>query len=288
MQKVARPIGDFPAEASARVRYVLTDIDDTLTTNGYLSAAAYDALWELHFAGLRVIPVTGRPAGWCDLIIREWPVDAVIGENGAFVYFRPALIEQAASLGGDSDGEKDRITTFTHPSVADEAVRARLDEVREAVLSEVPRSRVARDQFARIFDLAIDFREDPPELPLAEAQRIKSICERFGAQAKISSIHVNAWFGEYDKLSMARLFLATYLGMNDLDLTESVVYCGDSPNDEPMFRFFPLACAVANVARYLEFMEYRPAFVASKAGGEGFAEIVRVLLDRRKKSAVVR
>ncbi|MDR0448042.1 MAG: HAD hydrolase family protein, partial [Treponema sp.] len=68
---------------AAGIRYVLMDIDDTLTTGGKLSAPAYTALWRLHEAGLKVIPITGRPAGWCDLIAREWPVDAVVGENGA-------------------------------------------------------------------------------------------------------------------------------------------------------------------------------------------------------------
>src|SRR6266536_6154077 len=66
------------------IRGVLTDIDDTLSTGGRVSAEAYAAMERLRRAGLLVIPITGRPAGWCDHIARMWPVDAVVGENGAF------------------------------------------------------------------------------------------------------------------------------------------------------------------------------------------------------------
>ncbi len=77
----------WPPAALARLRGLLCDIDGTITSDGRLSASAYAALEALQSAGLLVIPVTGRPAGWCDLIARFWPVAAVVGENGAF-YFR--------------------------------------------------------------------------------------------------------------------------------------------------------------------------------------------------------
>ena len=64
------PFAAFPAAARAGIRFVLTDIDDTLTTDGRLTAAAYGALERFAARGYRVIPVTGRPAGWCDLIAR--------------------------------------------------------------------------------------------------------------------------------------------------------------------------------------------------------------------------
>src|SRR5258707_4262848 len=76
-----RPLSEFPAALRAAIRFVLLDIDDTLTTDGRLSAAAYGALEDLSRRGLRLIPVTGRPAGWCDLIARFWPVDAVRSEE---------------------------------------------------------------------------------------------------------------------------------------------------------------------------------------------------------------
>lgn len=262
-----KPIEQLPKTTATRISIVLTDIDDTLTSAGYLQNEAYDALWQLHRAGLRVVPVTGRPAGWCDLIVREWPVEAVVGENGAFVFFR--------------DGDSGHIRTFIHPSVASPDIREKLKEVSEAVLSEVPGSRVARDQFARLYDLAIDFREDPPILSIAEAEKIKAVCERFGARAKISSIHVNTWFGEYDKVEMARLFLAQHWGMTLERQKDEVLFCGDSPNDEPMFEFFPNSCGVANIREYGHLLHHPPQYVAQADHGGGFAEIARTVLRKR-------
>ena len=81
------PIQQLDAQRISKIKYILCDIDDTITTKGKLTAEAYNAMWKLHDAGYKVVPVTGRPAGWCDLIIREWPVEAVVGENGAFVNY---------------------------------------------------------------------------------------------------------------------------------------------------------------------------------------------------------
>lgn len=260
------PFERMDAVTASKIRYVLCDIDDTITTCGKLTARAYAALWELHDAGVRVVPVTGRPAGWCDMIAREWPVRAVVGENGAFVFY----------------AEGERVRAFTHPSIPEGDARARLDAVRDACLARVPGCRVARDQFARVYDLAIDFDEDPPRLGLEAAKRIKAVCEEFGATAKISSIHVNAWFGDYDKLNMARLFLGEVLGEGNI--RESVLFFGDSPNDEPMFGFFPQSCAVANIAPFLGSLKSLPGYLAKGESGEGFTEAVRHFLGLRSGS----
>ncbi len=258
------PITNLTRDEARRVRTVLTDIDDTLTNGGKLPAEAYSALWRLRDAGIRVIPVTGRSCGWCDLIAREWPADAVVGENGAVVYYLD---------------ETGHLRVFTHPSVADPAVHDRLAAVRDACLREVAGCRVAKDQFSRVYDLAIDFAEEEPRLPLSDAERIRAVCERMGARAKVSSIHVNAWFGDYDKLSMAELFLSSVLGETDPRGTS--VFFGDSPNDEPMFAHFPLTCGVANVKKFASHMEHLPRFVTEKEGGYGFAEAAELLLRRR-------
>lgn len=206
-----RPVLEMTPAEAARIRFVLFDIDDTITTAGKLTAQAYSALWALADAGLRLIPVTGRPAGWCDLILRQWPVCAVIGENGAFVLH--------CVRGG-------RPETFTHPNAPADA-QARLAALRDAVLAAVPGCRIARDQFCRKYDLAIDFCEDAPRLPLSAAEEIRRVCEARGAHAKISSIHVNAWFGDYDKRSMAELFFREVLRE---DAVSQSIFFGDSPN----------------------------------------------------------
>jgi hypothetical protein len=262
---VMQPLEEL-TEAKRQLRFVLTDIDDTLTDHGKLGSPAYEAMWRLYDAGFILIPVTGRPAGWCDLIIRQWPVHAVVGENGAFVYY---------SEKKDSDL---KIKTIYHPEVAGEGVRRRLEDLKKKVLAEVPGSRVARDQFARQFDLAIDFREDPPDLGLEAAERIRQACEAEGAVAKISSIHVNAWFGNYDKTSMTKLFLNQVYGLDEGQIKSQVIFCGDSPNDQPMFSFFPFSCGVANLMDMLDYITVPPAYVTEARGGEGFVELANFLL----------
>jgi HAD superfamily hydrolase (TIGR01484 family) len=261
-----RPISTLGPDEAKAIRFVLMDIDDTITTGGKLLAESYGALWRLHDAGLVVVPITGRPAGWCDLIVREWPVDGVVGENGAFAYYL-------------DDGH--RRESF-HPAATIRNDAAVFSEMRQAVLEGVPESRVSKDQFSRLFDLAIDFAEEAPVLPLSDAGRIKTICEGFGARAKISSIHVNTWFGDFDKLSMAERFLAERFSYRSVEDIRSVMFFGDSPNDEPMFSHFPMSCGVANVRRYEAIMTSLPGFVANGEGALGFAEGVDYLLSVRK------
>ena len=258
------PIATMTAAEAAGVRYILMDIDDTLTTGGKLPASSYSALWKLKEAGFRVVPITGRPAGWCDLIAREWPVDGVVGENGALVFW-----EEPGSV----------LKSDYHPNAVknDHPVLAK---VKERALAEFPELRISKDQFSRVHDLALDFAEEEPVLPLSAAERIRRIAEEEGAEAKVSSIHVNIWMGKYNKLSMAEHFLAKHFGWQAGAGDGEVVFVGDSPNDEPMFKRFPLACAVANVRRYGDLVKHLPAYVASKESGDGFAEIAQTLINR--------
>ena len=260
--KNMRPVAELGPDEAKKIQNVLFDIDDTITTGGKLLASAYSSIWALHDAGLNVIPVTGRPAGWCDLIVREWPVTAVIGENGAFTYYF----------------ENGQLKTFLHPLVDPDA-QNKLRAVRDAALSAVPGCRVAKDQFSRIYDVAIDFREDEPRLPFEAADEICRVCREMGAEAKVSSIHVNAWFGKYDKVGMAKLFLSGVL--HDGDARAHTLFFGDSPNDEPMFEYFPSTCAVANIKPFVEKIASLPAYVTLACGSDGFAEGVGRLLSLR-------
>ena len=224
--KPLQPLADMLRSARLRIRGVLADIDDTLSTHGRLTAAAYAALERLRAAGKLVIPITGRPAGWCDHIARMWPVDGVVGENGAFYMHH-------------DDANRRLVRRF----IADAAERAenrdRLAVIGAKILREVPGAALASDQLYRETDLAIDFCEDVPPLPRAAIDRIVTLMEAEGMTAKISSIHVNGWFGAYDKLAMTRTLLSEVFAL-DLDAErERFVFVGDSPNDAPMFAFFP-------------------------------------------------
>ncbi|BBO70135.1 haloacid dehalogenase [Desulfosarcina alkanivorans] len=261
-----KPIQSFQRENKPGIRYVLTDIDDTLTVNGRLPAVVFAAMERLQGAGIRVIPITGRPAGWCDHIARMWPVDGLVGENGAFYFYY------------DRHGRK-MIRRFWKPAEERRTDRDRLDAIRETVLAEVPGCGVSADQAYREADLAIDFCEDVPALPAPSVAAIKAIFEAAGATAKISSIHVNGWFGAYDKLSMSRLMFKEVFDV-DLDaVRDRVIFCGDSPNDSPMFGFFPHSVGVANVRVFGTQLEAPPTWVTRAEGGFGFAEMVKILLD---------
>ena len=250
------------------VRGLFFDIDDTLTSEGRLTANAYAALERWQASGRLSIPITGRPAGWCDHIARMWPVDAVVGENGAF-WFRYERRRKCLEKRFLADAETRA------------ANRIRLADVCQRILSQVPGCAVASDQLYREADLAIDFCEDVPALPLKEAERIAALMRAEGMNAKISSIHVNGWFGDYDKLGMTRILAKEALGL-DLDAERShYVYVGDSPNDSPMFAWFPKSVGVANVRRYGALLVSEPAYVTRAESGEGFAELVNYLLDDR-------
>lgn len=268
--RTMRPLADFPQEQRRRVMVVLTDIDDTLTLDGRLPATAYAALERLSEAGLKVIPVTGRPAGWCDLIARLWPVDGVVGENGAF-YYRYDRAER-------------RMIRRYHATPEERADgRRRLATVEQRVLHEVPGCRIAADQPFREADLAVDFAEDVPALSADAIARIVGVFEEEGACAKVSSIHVNGWFGAYDKLGMARRILFDEFGLS-VDTpqeNERVVFVGDSPNDEPMFGFFRNSVGVANFAAFAATAVHPPRWLASHDGGRGFREVAECLLEAR-------
>jgi HAD superfamily hydrolase (TIGR01484 family) len=265
-----KPLSEFAPAAHAGMRGVFFDIDDTLTTHGRLTAEAYAALAQLRRHGLLAVPVTGRPAGWCDHIARMWPVDGVVGENGAF-YFTYDTVQHRLlkRFVADEGGE------------ARAARRAKLEEIAARIVREVPGSAPASDQRYREADIAIDFCEDVPPLPRAAVERIAALMRAAGLTAKISSIHVNGWFGGYDKLSTAKLFMRERFGI-DLDgARDAFVFVGDSPNDAPMFGYFPHAVGVANVRDFIGAMSSEPAFVTAKDCGEGFAEVVKMLVAAR-------
>jgi HAD superfamily hydrolase (TIGR01484 family) len=262
-----KALAEMPIEARSRIRGVLTDIDDTLTTHGRLFAASYTALERLRAAGMLVIPVTGRPAGWCDHIARMWPVDAVVGENGAFWFRhdskRGKLVKRYAVE------EKERLKRSK-----------KLREIAQKILDEVPGCALSSDQAYREADLAIDFREDVPELGREQVMRIVEIMEGEGLTAKVSSIHVNGWFGDYDKLSTTRRMLKEDFAI-DLDRDrdrEAFLFVGDSPNDQPMFAYFPQSVGVANVLEMADLMTDFPAWITQAPGAAGFAELAEALI----------
>ncbi|MBT6339627.1 MAG: HAD-IIB family hydrolase [Desulfobacula sp.] len=261
-----KPINDFPLEQRLGITYLLTDIDDTITNNGKIPACAFQAMENLDTAGIKVIPITGRPSGWCDHIARMWPVKGIVGENGAFYFVY-------------DNQTKRMIRRYFKPALEREQDQKKMTVIKEKILESIPGCVVSADQAYREADLAIDFAEDVPLLSQTDIDRIVDIFEQNGATAKVSSIHVNGWFGSYDKLSMTKI-LFTEIFKTDLDaIRQDVIFVGDSPNDEPMFEYFPNAVGVANVLAFEDRLSFKPAWITRGKGGIGFAQLAKILVS---------
>ena len=251
----------------AKVRGVCLDIDDTLSTQGKLTDSAYSSLWALKRAGFAVVPVTGRPAGWCDHFARFWPVDAIVGENGGFSFFM-------------EKGVRHRLNT---PGARSDA-KGLLAALGAKIRARFPQATWASDQPYRDYDLAIDICEDVPPWTVEDVQALLELCHAEGAHAKLSSIHVNAWFGDYDKRKGMEAWLNHGApGLNGpVPAWDEWLFIGDSPNDEPMFAAFRFSVGVANLARYLPTLTHPPRWLTSQESGAGFSEMAKYLISCRK------
>ena len=260
------PLQSLPRSVSRGLVGIFCDIDDTVTWEGRIVPAAFQALAAAHEAGLRVVPVTGRPAGWVDHVARMWPVDGCVGENGGLWFSM-------------EDSRMQR--RFLQSAAVRAANRARLEQLGARILAAVPGTALASDQPYRELDLAIDFCEDVPRLDDDAIDAIVAQFEQAGATCKISSIHVNGWFGDFDKHEGCRRFVSDRWG-EDLDAdADRWLYVGDSANDEPMFAGFPMSVGVANVREFLPRMQSGPRWITPSVGGHGLAELLdRVLAHR--------
>lgn len=264
------PLDALPPKLCRDLSILFSDIDDTLTTNGMLPESSYGALWDLARAGIRVVPVTGRPAGWCDHIARMWPVAGVVGENGAFYYAY--------------DRERRMMTRRQVPSEPGSASgREKLARAAARVLREVPGTAVAADQPFRVSDFAIDYCEDVPPLSQQGVDEICRILSEEGVHFKVSSIHVNFWLGSFDKLSGVRLYLSGEAIGTLEDTAEQTLFIGDSPNDEPLFAGFAHSIAVGNLRRFLPRLIHMPEFLTESDSAEGFREAADAILAKRAR-----
>jgi HAD superfamily hydrolase (TIGR01484 family) len=254
-------------EALADVAGVLTDIDDTLTTDGAITPDALQALAALRSAGLQVIAITGRPMGWSEPFARDWPIDAIVAENGAVALFREG---QGLAI------------EYAQDAATRERNAGRLHATAQRVLREVPGTTLSRDSAGRVTDIAIDHSEFAQLLP-AQIADVLRVMHAEGMHATVSSIHINGWFGEHTKLSGARWIVQRLLG-REVDAERARwVYVGDSTNDQAMFQHFPLSVGVANLLRFADELAVWPAYLTRGERGAGFAEVAAALISARSQ-----
>lgn len=251
-----------------KIELICTDVDDTITHEGKLIPEAYDALWRAKRAGIKVIIVTGRPAGWADQMARFWPVDGVVAENGALFFYMDYSSKQP---------QMKKIFAMDPASLTESHKKLKLIE--QEVLATVPGAKVAFDQSFRLFDLAIDFAEDVPFLGKDAIEKICSVYAKHGATYKVSSIHVNGWFGDFNKWDGIKLGYKTLYAKELEENLDYAIYCGDSPNDEPLFEKFKWSYGVANIKDFIDDFQYPPQIIGQREGGLGFVDLVNYLLD---------
>ncbi|NBX76378.1 MAG: HAD family phosphatase [Proteobacteria bacterium] len=258
------PLSQLPAQ---NIKAVFSDLDDTLTDDSLILPQTLQSLHELHHKGFKLVIVSGRPAGWADALMRLIPLDAVIFENGAGMMWR--------------EGKK----ICTHCLAENKNLNVQktlLQKLFDQIRAHIPEAKLATDQPYRLFDYALDFNEEPPLLKPEQIDWVMSFLEKQPEiTAKLSSIHINYWVGKHTKLTACQFWLDRFGSALSIN-SDSIVYSGDSPNDEPLFGFFPNSVGVANVSRFLSKMKSPPKYITPSEGGKGFQELAYLLLQKGK------
>jgi HAD superfamily hydrolase (TIGR01484 family) len=256
----------WPIEARRELVGVFTDIDDTLTTDGAITPDALKALADIKAAGLRSVAITGRPVGWSEPFASAWPLDAIVAENGAV-----ALVPSPAG----------RLEKRYQQDVATRVRNfARMQAVLDRIEREIPGARRATDSAGRECDIAIDHSEFT-NLDDAQIAAVVTLMKSEGMHATVSSIHVNGWYGDHNKLAGARWIVGELWGRRLDDEMPRWAYVGDSTNDALMFEHFEHSIGVANVRRFASALSHLPRYVAHAERGAGFAEVAAAVLEAR-------
>ena len=258
-----KPLSSWPIIERQKIKGVFTDIDDTLTTDGAITPDALQALHNLKAAGLMVIPITGRPVGWSIPFASTWPVDAMVAENGAVALQHNAATNQVNKI--YQQGEATRTHNFDQ-----------MQRIAQKVLKDIPGTIMAQDSPGRETDIAFDHSEFH-KLSQDQIQQVLQLLKQEGMTATVSSIHINAWFGDHNKWYGAQWILKELTGRDLNQELDQWVYVGDSTNDQVMFEHFTHSVGVANIMRFENKLKHFPQYIASKERGAGFAEVAKVL-----------
>ncbi len=266
-----RPLSSYLSSGSPSPRGLLFDLDDTLLTHGRLTREAYDALWMLHDAAFYLVAVTGRPSGWGELLVRQWPIDAAVTENGAVHVWR-----EGAGL---------KLYERCTPEER-HARRMRLARLVSRVEEKVPEARLADDVGARRSDITWDIGERV-SMPKDRVDLIAAEILAAGARTTRSSVHIHATFDEDDKASGSVELLQRQLGVDPGAALRTFAFVGDSSNDAACFAAYALTFGVANVEKYVARLSVPPRFVSAAAMGAGFAEIARALVHAKGSGPIL-
>ncbi|MGO2236207.1 MAG: HAD family hydrolase [Marinomonas sp.] len=249
---------NLPKNLTNKIKVLFTDVDDTLTFNGEIPFQTIQSLHKLKQANIVVVPVTGASAGWCDCLLKTLPIKYIIGENGAF------FMEQG-------DRGHTLLTYLKEPHQVQEDLE-KLKLLIKELNTLYPDISFTQDQCYRITDVALDIGQ-AVKVDFSHAKSATQWLKEKGVNAKLSSIHINTWIGDYNKATGALAWLASH----NISLEETA-FIGDSTNDEAMFQAIPLSVGVANIAKFLPTLTYKPNYITTQEGGLGFTELVDALI----------
>lgn len=259
-----RPLSDMPDAVLARATWLAFDVDDTVTENGHLHSRSLDAMERLVADGVRLAAVTGRPLGWVEIFMYQWPIELGVGENGAGWFVRDGDVLQAGTFVPRDD------------ELAD--ARARAVAVAREAAPEIPQP---RDGWARRCDVAFDVGEYF-HANVASTQRLVSALDSAGFVTSRSSIHVHAATATWDKARGLTCALTESRRVRAGMAPERVIFVGDSPNDDEAFAHFPESVGVANVRDHTH--TTWPAYVTPSPRSRGFAELADAILGARRRA----
>jgi hypothetical protein len=256
----ARPLEELRGPVVA----LLSDVDGTMTQDGRIEAATLAAVERLTAAGIPVIPVTGRSAGFGHALLGVLPAPAVITENGGVTFVRQG--HRVRRVCGVPQGD---LASW----------RRRMFAAMEEVQRELPELQLSTDSAFREVDLALDWNEEAAR-PAAEADRAVAILREHGLAASRSNVHVNFGPPLFDKRVASLRLVHEVLG-GDAAALSGYAYVGDSLNDAPMFDGFPTSIGVANVREIWDRLPHRPAYLTPSREARGFRELAEHLLALR-------
>jgi len=264
-ERQMQPLAAWSIDQRRRIDFVLTDIDDTLTTDGALAPDVLAAINDLRHADIRVIAVTGRPTYWAMPLLKLCRFDAVIAENGASAFWHGAQGLTQSWFYADAATRKEH--------------RAALEKLVPVLQHRFPFLPVADDAPQRVGDLAFDIGENVVPRSDEEVAAIVQFIASQGCYATASSIHAHASLARFSKQVASAYVLSRVFGITDADACERCVFIGDSGNDAAMFAHYPQTIGVANVRKHLARLEVAPAYVTQQAYGAGFVEAAMHLLQ---------
>ena len=249
------PLSPLNQSTLSNIRLIASDVDGTLTHNGKFSTNFISTLLDLQSAGIKVLLVTGRSAGWVSALVNYLPVAGAIAENGG-LFLQP-------------NGQQDLLSSI--PNISRH--RILLENTFHQIKQLFPNLQTSTDNHFRITDWTFDVND----LSANDIQAISSQCQQMGWSFTYSNVQCHIKPPHQDKATGLDAVLNNHFP--ELN-SQQVLTIGDSPNDEAMFNpaKFPISVGVANVRHYQDKMLHLPKYMTHASEFAGFQELAQLLL----------